>query len=911
MVDNNCSRLSEIMVINRTCCFCKTSIAVEHNGKGDDFVMINQRGCQCLSCPRCILEHSVNRKSKPILCPVDGEVVQEIKYFLSSRVKAGRCHSINVDQFSTDIDKEPGRIFLNELKKNKEHMMDKMFLNLTFVTKPLDSENGVPQVTTMTSILDSKHGFESEKEKDKLRHIFGLLHLPIMSFHSTEIETQKIPWRTPAKYCDYCLESDESLLLKLLYALTSVHNLMDKVNLRPLDAFVLSYDNFGFKGRKGKEKTDFEDLLQEFDGDHFELAKSIVEPKRSDYNALKHRVMTAMKTAASLDMPSPVDCRDILDSDGAVKCQHRYPTNLGVRINTMSADWKAQGAKYSDFVSTDFFRTKEKSNDSDDEPPSTFYEMNDITLDHALHGDPGSLAVTERIVQYLDEASFVDPALIDLDDSGGEFPVRNIIAPATADGSPAKRWLDFQAADIKSADGVFEDRTYKSLRVFFTGFHFMMEFLTMRGKVTRDFTSYFARRQRPKEPALNWIYMIRDPDDALHEWREYLLKHYKATSESCGSTNEVDMHIYQIKRCIKVPTCQAVLFDLRLLEIVFMIGDAEKVGEHGDVPLFLATLQFSLPPFAITAHAKSYCHLVCDFLEWHKLASDAERILFENFFYTKLSNNEKPIWADRGVEWTVRHVRQFMGHRVCPHNHNKVVEQTISDIPFLNKAKRDLRFLLGYEDQKDYTTGDWNNQTVEIGKAGLHTRVALDETNFWGPGPLQGDLECCDSNSFVQADGDDKEHKASCSLFDGYNLGIERIKSYYVEHHIRNHYVKKRSEENVCLKFLPTTHDRQERDLGKNKILDKLDYYRDYCFLELPNSTALKQQQLVEVLCQCCKQFFKEFPEICESTKSAVEELDQSDAATTSEDQANQIWSLIYILDEDFLPLMFGEDFNG
>eukprot|EP00536_Pseudo-nitzschia_multiseries_P000949 jgi/Psemu1/2153/gm1.2153_g len=693
----------------------------------------------------------------------------------------------------------------------------------------------------------------------------------------------------------------------------TVHNLMNKVNLRLLDAFVFSYDNFGFKGRKGKwaqhttiqmcmihekklqklgfynnnqisrEKTDFEDLLQEFDGDHFELAKSIVEQKRSDYNALKDRVMTATKTAASLDMPSPVDCHDILDSDGAVKCQHRYPTNLGVRINTTSADQKAQGAKYSDFVSIDFFRTKEKSNDSDDEPPSTFYEMNDITLDHALHGDPGSIAVTERIVQYLDEASFVDPALIDLDDSGGEFPVCNIIAPATADGSPAKRWLNFQAADIKSADRVFEDRTYKRPRVFFAGFHFMMEFLTMRGKLTRDFTSYFARRRRPKEPALNWIYMIQDPDDALDEWQEYLLMHYKAASESCGSTNEVDMHIYQIKGCIKVPTCQAVLFDLRLLEIVFMIRDAKK---------------------------------------WHKLASDAKRILFENFFYTKLSNNGKPIWADCGVEWTVRHGRQFMGHHVCPHNHDKVVEQTISDIPFCNRAKRDLGFLLGYKDQKDYTTGDWNDQTVEIGKAGLHTQVALDETNFWGPGPLQGDLECCNSNSFVQADGDGKEHKASCSSFDSYNLGIERIKSYYVEHHIRNRYVKKRSEDN----------DHRERDLGKlrvlrysckpedilpllrefprKKILDKLDYYRDYCFLELPNSTALKRQQLFEVLCQYHKQFFKEFPEVYESTKSAVEELDQSDAATTSKDRANQIWSFIYILDEDFLPLVFGEYFN-
>ena len=126
--------------------------------------------------------------------------------------------------------------------------------------------------------------------------------------------------------------------------------------------------------------------------------------------------------------------------------------------------------------------------------------------------------------------------------------------------------------------------------------------------------------------------MIQYPNDGLHKWLEYLFMHYKATLESCGSTNEVDMHIYQMKRCIEIPTCQAVLFDLRLLEIVFMIQDAEKTGEHGLVPLFLTTLLFSFPLFVITP-ATSYCHLVCDFLEWYKLTSDAERIIFDFFLH--------------------------------------------------------------------------------------------------------------------------------------------------------------------------------------------------------------------------------------------------------------------------------------
>ena len=99
-------------MIDRKYFFCKTLIEVTHDsGEGDDFVMINQRSCQCLSCPKCILENSINQKTKPLVCPVDREVVNGIKYFFSSRVKHGQCHVISVEQFKIDIDKEPVQVF--------------------------------------------------------------------------------------------------------------------------------------------------------------------------------------------------------------------------------------------------------------------------------------------------------------------------------------------------------------------------------------------------------------------------------------------------------------------------------------------------------------------------------------------------------------------------------------------------------------------------------------------------------------------------------------------------------------------------------------------------------------------------------------------------------------------------------
>ena len=97
-------------------------------------------------------------------------------------------------------------------------------------------------------------------------------------------------------------------------------------------------------------------------------------------------------------------------------------------------------------------------------------------------------------------------------------------------------------------------------------------------------------------------------------------------------------------------------------------------------------------------------------------------------------------------------------------------------------------------------------------------RIALEETNFLGTGPLQGDLECDAVDSIVLADSDSTEHRMSSSLLGGFDMGITRIKSYYVEHHVRSRSPKTRSEGSVSLKILPATHERREKDLEKTCV---------------------------------------------------------------------------------------------
>ena len=1068
------------------CCFCERDLNKDVGG--DDFVLLP---CRCVACPKCIIMHTINRKANAVKC-INSEhqetTIDKINYFYSRRQTRTKSKIIDVKNKEITIATDPVKYYLEEFDKNESNMKDTMILNLVYARK--SKSDGKLAVHSVISVLDATHGFGSQKDKNNLRTIFGILHDPIMAQHKIDsIPQSSYPRMSPAEFCEYCYEKDNSLLLKLTYALAtgrlqfeppqkisqtpfqrnqktkqrlsnflavcvakamiervnshkpgpfqlmiadtlsllnapnSIKNFLSKIrvtigttttdryniineiaslrrrlHLEPTEGFVISFDNFSFSGHKGQHamhtiiqimiiteqrlkelgfynpvleerisrvRMTFEELLDRHGNNEYDLADSIVVPNKVDYDVLTKRIFQTIKTIAHFDLPSIDECRVLIDSNYDAKWPGRFPSNLGVRIKTARRcknSNTAQNNKQQLSCSLDILQQDDADdmneeqeenkqiNDNDDgneskikidrskkencwrDAPRTFFEKNNIILDEVLHGDPGSDMVMKKFIQYIDKASEVDVTELEDDRLCGEEPVRNIIAPATADGAPAKRWLDFQALDIQRAEGIFEDRQYKKPRVFFAGLHFMMEFLSMRGRLCRDLTSFFASKWRTTEKGLEWIYLIRDPTDALEEWREYLVAHYAAASESALSKDPREIHLYMLKRSIEKPMCQGILFDLRLLEIVFMIRDSEKAGTSGDVPLFLSCLRFSLPLFAIT-HAVNYCHLVCDFLEWYKLASDAEKILFQNFFYTKLSVGGKPIWADRGVEWTVGYIREFMGHRIKNHkNHDRVVDRTVADLPLRMRAKEDLRYILNFSSHDGYKAVDWNEQEFQIGPPLLTTRVALSDTNFWGPGEFLNELETLDRDCIIipGIDGKTKQYEMSSSILGGYQeLGISRIREYYVKHHYENRYKKTRSEKSafgVCLKVLPTTHGRREKDIENTKliryscdisaihklkkefpmseIMEEIDYYRQY-IPNMPHAKSilnLKRRGLVECLCKYRRIYFDAFPAEERSTIESVTELERSEIATTEASRRNQIvTSPLYYLDDGIL----------
>ena len=1025
----------------RSCCFCKRNLR-RQQVTGDDFAKLS---CGCYSCPKCIFGHCCNRKSKNILCPIHNTNIETVIFAESSREISDDATKYKLKEFKLDMAKEPGRCFADEYSKKPNEMQNKIFLSVAYARKPKNASINQFEPSSVTAILDSVAGFESEDDESNLRLIFSLLHDPIIKQHTADLENLQANQHynirmTPADFINYCETKDKSLLLKLMYALATgkvsfklpaenaydnnkirsnfyaicvaknmlertmstspgpfqkmigdmmamvnvpnllrhffskirlscsvstsfralniraLTSLLTKTNLGPLDLFCLHLNNFGFKGKKKfaqhtsiqfkvipekslrdlgfydnynirRDRKTMDELIDEHNGDTEELVASIVSPNERDYKILSKRIMATIETVCSLDLPSLDECYDYINAN--IKCRTMVPSNLGVKIDTDVKNLKKgkRNVRYTEKISSDLLQDIHGDDDDDDDtngPPPDFYEKNNIQLDNVLHGDPNAAVVVKQIVDYQQELSLIDGD-VSYPESGNELPLRTFMAAATADGAPVNRWLRIQCEDI--GENTFEHRIYQAPQYFFGGFHFLMELMSMRGRLSRDITSFFARKWRPEDPSFNWIYIIRDPNDGLNEWRQYSLAHYKAACDCAHSSNPAEINDYMIQRAIEKPVCMALLFDLRLLEFIYMTRDAEKAGTLGSVPLFLCCLRFALPLFAMT-HATTYCHLVCDFLEWYALASQADKILFENFFYVNISPHGKSIWVDRGVEWTVRHIRMFMGHRVRPISHDRKVEQTVAELPFHMKMKKELRHLLGKgENYEFYTSKDWNEQTFELGDAFLYTRIALHETNIWGTGNFTGELAPQqDTNPNVYAlllsKFNEQEDNMSSSFLEGYRIGVDRIIEYFICFHIDERFPLSRGGLDELLRQLPTTHQLQQRGLeitricrcltnpddfkglsrffSRDKMFKELNTLRDFFYPDIPRYEAnTKRETLAVAFCMWRKLYFESYPEYYLEALESVEELAASEAYTTYDLRSEQIKAKIYSLDQD------------
>ena len=1031
----------------KPCTQCHRTLNTEIGG--NDFVVL--RPCKCVICPQCSFQLVVNRKFNTPICGVHNKELEVVYFVNSSRSNASDVNIIQVEKHTPNPNKDPCRHYESLFGKDMKECdpRNKMVLSLSYCHSVAGAKE---QPASITAMLDCQYGPENDEDELSLRKIFGFLHEPIMKSHRELWRRTELRRMTPCEFCSYMMHEDDSLLLKLIYALATgamlvplkkissdgtsfslflaccvakemiqrvqldgpgafqlmmgdalqlsdvpkeLRDFLSKIRvsshrttvnrtcsslamasahtklvLDPLDGFSIHFDNIGFKGRKKKwsqhtviqlcsipynklfdagfyqngrlsrQRKTFDQLCNEIhDGsaEHDEsmlaelVAKEVVGIKNKDWQQLTVRVLTAIETAIMLSLPSKEACQELAamgDSFGDAM----YPMNLGNKINvtkhqkdcnlksmSVPLNGNIPGAALDDFDETDIAEWRQSSSHA------TFYDVNDMTMDTVLHEDPNAKRTVARIADYIENAARYDD--FDSHRSGGELPVRDMFVAATCDGAPMKRWLDIKAEDMESID----EQKYNKATMFLGGFHFAMEFINMRGRLSRDIFGFFGKCWRPTLPQLNWILSVSDPTDYLREMPQYILAHYRCAYEMLKNTrgeldnvSAVDVHRHMLDRAVEYPICMAALLDLRLVEISFMIRDAEKSGEHGDVELFVTTMRFALALFTVT-HATNYAHIVCDFLEWYELASVADKAFFTRWLYTKASPFGKPIWVDRGVEWSIRHIRTFLGKKAMT-NQDQRMEHVVHDIPFRVKARTDLRGLLGSNYFDSWTTADWNSQEGRLSGAYYHTVQTIYNTNLWGDGELEGEFRCDDASSFRKVGDSEEEMPVSRSYLSAFDLGQQRATAYYANHHVLNRGAVTRSENEVSLKLLPIDSMTREKDLGKlkalrvstepkelepltkefpiKKMLQELGELRECLYPEIPEDLArMKRSELVKLLCKHRKQYFLDHPQVYEDTLASVYELDKADTITSPDSRREQIKSMIYSLDDDAVAL--------
>lgn len=596
-----------------------------------------------------------------------------------------------------------------------------------------------------------------------------------------------------------------------------------------------SYDQITFKDLAMDHGVDLDELKDCPVGQGAEveaLAKNIIGIQKSDKELVSRRTLTTISKAMELHLPTFVECQE-LQLNPQVVWPTPIPLNLGnyvdpppkltedernKRINeyasrtdtniSISINGKIPDNLHDCIDSINGDKNKETNTEKQKElfkQQATFYEMNNITLDEVMHEDPNQTKAVCMLMDYLEEVAKY-PKDFDRTKSGGQLPVRELFAPATSDGAPMKRFLQIQSKDMKENGEC--GQKYKKSRIFSGGFHYFMELCNMRSRLVRDVFKFWASRWRSKPQQLEWILDLSDPTDFCHEMPQYLLAHYRSAFDSLkamrpdgAELSPVDIHDHMVERAIQHPVCMAVLLDLRLLEIVFAMRDAEKSGKYGDVNLFLATTRLSLVIFMVT-HATNYAHIACDFLEWHATASEAQKKYFERYLYTKLSPNGKPVWVDRGVEWTIRHVRMFLGKYARP-NQNDLMDRVVPDIPFRVGAKRDLRAVMGIDSNMDvYSSVAWNQNKVQLSKVYIETYLANMESNLWGDGELDGEMELLNDNEEFNFIVDGEKTKMSSLFLEAFDIGERRALDYFIEWHIKNRYPTERKQTNEKMKLL-------------------------------------------------------------------------------------------------------------
>ena len=259
-----------------------------------------------------------------------------------------------------------------------------------------------------------------------------------------------------------------------------------------------------------------------------------------------------------------------------------------------------------------------------------------------------------------------------------------------------------------------------------------------------------------------------------------------------------------------------ILLDLRLAEVSMMIRDSEKSGDHGDVDLFLAALRLALPIFAVT-HAVKYVRCICEFLKWWETASDAMRMTFRLFIFTRKGPQGGNYFADRCVEETMENIRVPLGKKYQA-GQNMKVETTLATLEHRVSNKANMDEMLGHH--YSCKSKHWNDREVDVTKVFVETFKWCLELNLYGEGPvnLQSRTGSSVEEQTLESSGitmTPKGEQINAAILTSFSEGQERVRKYFEKFYICYRFQVRRTEADINLQHISSTVSQAQKELSK------------------------------------------------------------------------------------------------
>jgi hypothetical protein len=207
-----------------------------------------------------------------------------------------------------------------------------------------------------------------------------------------------------------------------------------------------------------------------------------------------------------------------------------------------------------------------------------------------------------------------------------------------------------------------------------------------------------------------------------------------------------------------------------------MIRDSE--GEN-DPELYRTGARLALLLFVRT-HAPKYVRMGVCFWIWWLCNSDADKVLYDNFFYTKKTADGRYIWSDRFVEWFNKDIREYLGKYAKPNQ-----ELLVTRCAILMKERKRWKAAASNMRRDNRVASQSAEKTLAVSPIFCHQMDLIDRWNIWGDrSPLVGkDGETSVPKCFMDPSG---QHALNIQLLFDISAAEDTLMEYFSKNHLED-----------------------------------------------------------------------------------------------------------------------------